>query len=169
MNNLQRWFKQRAPELERFLIGVTLILSTLLIVSQLLMTWGSVRGYLNRVDYLEGAPYYWPEKGYFSGDAGAASEQSVFTGLYWLELNMREGTGSLEVLRNGAVAGVLRSGSLIVYVKPGDRIEVRGEISGSEPATVEVKSVYGLLYPRAGDSIVTFGDNDLIGWVVPRN
>jgi hypothetical protein len=169
VNALQGWFKQHFRRPERCLFGVTLVLTLILIFAQLLMTTGSVRYYLNRVDYLEGSPYRWSEEGFLAKDSGVAPEHGVLGNVYWLELGLREGEGSLEVLRNGVVAAVLEpSGTVIVYVKPGDRIEVRGEPNRDEPAVVEVSSSYGLLYPRVGDSIVTFGDNDLIGWAIPR-
>ncbi|MBS3943062.1 MAG: hypothetical protein KGZ32_02295, partial [Dethiobacter sp.] len=88
-------------------------------------------------------------------------------GVYWIELKLRRGEGPLELLRNGSAAGVLDSENIIVYVNPGDIIELRGETDRGQPAVVEVVSTRGLIYPRVGFQVTTYGDYELIGWAVP--
>jgi hypothetical protein len=60
VNSLQRWFRRRAPRLERFLFICTAVLLALLLVSQLLMLNAKVRRFLSSVDSLEGLPYRGP-------------------------------------------------------------------------------------------------------------
>lgn len=167
MNTLQRWFRQWSMRLERFLFGCTLLCLFLLVTSQLIMTNGKARSYLNRVEFIEGVPYRWPEAEPVPEASGAAPGRPV-EGIYWIELALREGGGTLEVLRNGVTAGVLKREGLVIYVNPGDLMEVRGEAEGG-PAVVEIVSTGGLAYPRAGEKIETYGDYDLIGWAVPKD
>ncbi|MEW5784866.1 MAG: hypothetical protein AB1767_07320 [Bacillota bacterium] len=167
MNFLQRRFIAWSRKVERFLLRLICISLALLLAGQLLMTHDRVRYYLNRLESLEGAPYRWTEELLTSKRLGN-NRQHLFRDLYWIELVLREGDGPLAVLCNGVPAGNLGSQPLLIYVHPGDLIEVSGEESHGLPAVVEVISTFGLLYPRAGDLIETGGDRVLVGWAVPN-
>jgi len=57
---------------------------------------------------------------------------------------------------------------LYVTVEPGDLLEVVGEVPGNIPATIRVVQVLGTLKaPAEGDEIHTFGERDLLAWIVP--
>lgn len=163
MNYLQSWLKKWAPLVERFLCGAVIFATVVVIVSQLMLTNTEIRFRLSRVDYLTGVPYNWLEE---IGVSGAVPD-SAMNGVYWIELKLRRGEGPLELLRNGSAAGVLDSENIIVYVNPGDIIELRGETDRGQPAVVEVVSTRGLIYPRVGFQVTTYGDYELIGWAVP--
>lgn len=168
MNYLQSWFKRWARRLEGYLLAATLSTAALLITGQLIMISPKARYYLNRTEFLEGAPYRWSEE---TGIPGAVLPDgaSALEEIYWIELEMREGEGPLEVLRNGTAVGILESGNIVIYVNPGDILEIRGEITKDQPAVVEVVSTRGLVSPQVGVQVTTYGDYDLIGWAVPRN
>jgi hypothetical protein len=168
VNFLQSWFKRWARRLERHLFQTALIAVAVLIASQLIMINAGARYYLNRTEYLEGAPYRWAAE---DGKPGVfmPEGEGVLEHVYWVELGLREGKGPLEVLRNGAAVGILESGNVIIYVNPGDILEIRGEITQDQPAVVEVISTRGLANPRVGTQVTTYGDYDLIGWAVPQN
>jgi len=163
MNYLQSWLKKWAPSVERFLCGAVILATVLVIVSQLMMTNAEIRFRLSRVDYLTGVPYDWLEE----TAARDAVPDSAMKGVYWIEFKLRRGEEPLELLRNGSAAGVLDSENIIVYVNPGDIIEVRGESTRGQPAIVEVVSTRGLIYPRVGVQAPVYGDYELIGWAVP--
>ncbi len=168
MNFLQSWFKRWSRQLERYLFAAALIMVFLLITGQLLLTNPTARYYLNRTEFLEGAPYHWSEEAYIPGVV-LPEETSAMEGVYWIELGLRAGEGPLEVLRNGTAVGILESANVVIYVNPGDILEIRGEITQDQPAVVEVVSTRGLTNPRVGIQVTTYGDYDLIGWAVPRN
>ncbi len=60
MNYLQRWFRRRAPAVERYLFLCSAVLLALLLAGQLLLVNAKVRRFLSRVDFLEGLPYQGP-------------------------------------------------------------------------------------------------------------
>jgi len=165
VNYLQSWLKKWAHLVERVLFCSAAAAALLIIASQLIMINDQARYHISRVDSLEGKPYDWQE----AVHSGEPSADGVVTQVYWVELGLSQGEGPLEVLRNGAVVGDLERGSIIVYVNPGDIIEVRGDATREEPVTVEVISTRGLINPRAGIQVTTFGDYELIGWAVPKN
>lgn len=166
MDLLERWLNRWAGLLERYLFGSSLLFFSLLVAAQLAMTHPKIRSYLNRVDFIEGVPYRWPEE-ITAPSAGGAPERPC-AGPLWIELCLREGTGNLAVLRNGVTAGFLRPEGIVISVNPGDLLEVCGAVEENRPAVVEVTATGGLELPRAGELIETFGDRDLIGWAVPR-
>lgn len=168
MNFLQSWFIRWAQRLEGYLLSTALVAAAVLIASQLIMTSPKARYYLNRTEYLEGDPYRWSEETEIPGSVSPQGSKTL-KDIYWVELEMCEGEGPLEILRNGDAVGILESGNIVVYVNPGDIIEVRGEVNQEQPAVVEVVSTRGLASPRVGVQVTTFGDYDLIGWAVPRN
>lgn len=170
MNFLQTWFRKWAPRVERCLFGSAFIVAALVFSCQLIMTNARVRSFLNRTESLEGKPYNWLEEvGPGARTTALPGQRASENGVYWVELGLRRGEGSLEVLCNGTPVGTLEAGSLIIYVNPGDLIEVRGEIPRDRPAVVEVVSTRGLVSPQVGTQVTAYGDYDLIGWAIPQN
>jgi len=169
VNFLQNWFKEWAPRVERYLFGAALIVVALIVLSQIIMTNARARFFLNRTESLEGRPYNWFEEVGPGARTTASPGQRAADSIYWIELGLRKGEGPLEVLCNGAPVGILEAGNLIVYVNPGDIIEVRGEITREQPAVIEVVSTRGLSSPQVGTQVMAYGDYDLIGWAIPQN
>jgi hypothetical protein len=75
---------------------------------------------------------------------------------------------TLYLLVNNEVAGQFGDENIYINVQPGDLLEVIGEVSGDMPASVSVVEIYGKLKaPEKGHKIKTFGERDLLAWIVP--
>ena len=170
MDLLQRrlleWFRKG----ERVLLPAAVAGLLLLLCCQLIMTVPKARYYLNPVESLEGAPYQWAEA-LSSTSAWNDSRTHIFEDIYWIECGLRSGCGPLELLCNGERAGTLTAAKpLLIYVRPGDLLEFRGEAVSDETLVVEILSTRGLSYPYPGVQIeAAGGERTLIGWAITGN
>ena len=170
MNLLQSWFREMGAPGGALPVRLCLHRYDAGCLKPVVMTNARVRSFLNRTESLEGMPYNWLEEvGPGVGTTASPGQWAKGNSVYWIELGLRRGEGPLEVLCNGAPVGILEAGNLIIYVNPGDMIEVRGEIDRDQPAVIEVVSTRGLASPQAGTRVTAYGDYDLIGWAIPRN
>jgi hypothetical protein len=160
---IERWFRERTQGFEKLLIRGALCFFALLLVSQALMSFPSVRRTLNIVDRLEGEPFL-P-----AGKDGASPARPVYEREgEFLELALSRGNidGVLEVLVNGETVSVFsQSSTVTVPVRDGDVVEIDGDLPEQE-IEVMVRAVSDhVSSPVAGKKILFFGTAEAVGWV----
>ncbi|NLC12315.1 MAG: hypothetical protein GX767_08715 [Firmicutes bacterium] len=175
-------FKQLAKLVlgfEKFLLQAALILIVILFVGQVLLTHEGVRTILSKVDQLEGdkveintyqdvmtrdviAQNTHREPDYYIILEVLSSESG--------EMALAEGE-FLEICINEEPAATIETEneSVLLAVNPGDLITIEGHLDKKKPAIISIKDIHdGLLHPHKGYSIYTFGEGEILGWVVAK-
>ncbi|GEM_PF-626748 len=175
--DFDRWLHRFVTRIEKILFRLAFLFIVLLFVVQALLLNETTRNYISKTDLFEGEPlpdYVQDVLGgriYRGEEDIILTEEETFTEEAALTIKLLaplETPVELFLLVNGETAARLGEKSVYVNVAPGDLLEVTGEVRGNRPAVVKVVEVHGeLKFPEAGHSITTFGDRDLLAWIIP--
>lgn len=162
--DFDRWLQRFVSRIEKILFRGALLIIVFLFVAQALMTEKNVRLYFSATERLEGEP--------LEGNVQQAFGRSVVEeNKYFLLIETVYPPGNdqtLVILQNGKVSCELTNEPQRLAVAPGDMLEVVGTIAGGAPALVRIEEVEGnLSQPLPGYEIVTFGDRELLAWIIP--
>ncbi|NLX91005.1 MAG: hypothetical protein GXZ07_05380 [Firmicutes bacterium] len=167
--DFDRWLQRFVNTAEKFLFRGALFFIVMLFIVQALMTEENIRRYLSTTDQLEGEPLAENIQEAFSGSF--LTNKDVPGEEYALIIEAVQPPGSereLFILLNGKIAAELKNEPLKLAVSPGDMLEVIGNVTGGTPAVVRIKEVHGTLSePMPGYEIVTFGERELLAWIIP--
>jgi hypothetical protein len=171
--DFDKWLQRFVTGIEKFIFRIALAFVVLLFVVQAVLLDGDLRALFSKTDKLEGKPLQDAQD--VIGRKMAGEVQPVINGQeeeITLELELLpppEVSPKLFLLLNNEVAGSFGEGNnLKVSVRPGDLLEVTGEVPGDIPATIRIVGVYGKLKaPKKGDEIKTFGERELLAWIIP--
>ncbi len=166
--DFDRWLQRFVSKIEKILFRGALVFIVFLFIVQALMTEENIRRYLSPTDRLEGKPLEENVQDVFSSNVEkgfyAEEEYSLVVEAVCPPGHDQE----LFILRNGKVAGELADEPLSLDVAPGDMLEVVGTVTGGTPAVVRIKEVHGeLSEPLPGYEMTTFGERELLGWILP--
>lgn len=159
MNGFEKWFSKATQRFEKSLFKLAVFMILLVIFSQYLMTFDTIRRIINPVDRLEGErieQVFQPEYTHAQAD--------LYIELV-LEAEGEVEPGLVKVLVNQVEKAVFRDRRVLLQVKEGDMIEIDGQELG-EPVTIRIIEVHGSVKtPLVGHAVTTFGTNELLGWV----
>lgn len=156
--------------LEQIVFRITLFFVVVVFIAQAVLLNYNLGPYLNSGEGFEGMGLLGELQQVIGGrlerdEASAAMEQAV---LIELITPPGEPAPRLTLLVNGKAYSSIDEAELYVPVSPGDLLEVEGYVYGSQPAVVRIAEVYGELQkPQKGWEITTFGDRELISWILP--
>lgn len=166
--DFDRWLQRFVNKTEKFLFRGALFFIVMLFIVQALMTEENIRRYLSATDQLEGEPLAENIQEAFSGSLVKNEDQPGEYAVVIEAVHPPGGNQELFILLNGKVSGELKNEPLTLAVAPGDMLEVIGNVTGGTPAVVRIKEVYGALSePLSGYEIVTFGERELLAWIIP--
>lgn len=172
MGDFDKWFRRFARRVEKALFNLILCLLLLLFISQAIMTNPSIRHYLSTIERLEGLPIMHKIQGNDTMEVGISSSSPENKQKYHLVLEVSYPGGKqlpLDILINGNPQHSPAGKYAVLSVEAGDLLEIKGDVVGKEPVVLKVLAADGLQSPAVGKTIETFGDTDLIGWVVPAS
>lgn len=167
-----KWLQRFTGKLERVVFRFTMILVVLLFVVQAILLNNYLLPYLGYNAHIERNEIIEDIQKVISGrieeeEAITTEEQAIV-----IELIPPPGEAQPELflLVNGEPYAALISGEkLYLPVSPGDLLEVSGNVYGTEPAIIRIADVYGKLQaPQKGKEIITFGEKELIAWIIPK-
>jgi hypothetical protein len=167
-----KWLQRFTGKLERVLFRFTMILVVLLFVVQAIHLNGYLRIYLGNNAYLERYTIIEDIQQVISGSVEREKALTVEEQAIVLELIPSPGKmqPELYLIINGEPYTPFVSGErLYLPVSPGDLLEVSGNVYGNMPAIIRIADVYGKLQsPQKGKEIITFGEKELIAWIIPE-
>ncbi|RJX23672.1 MAG: hypothetical protein C4554_10385 [Dethiobacter sp.] len=170
--DFDRWLQRFVTAIEKIIFRVALALVVLLFIVQAMLINGNLRLFLSKTDRMEGKPVLQNIQDVMGRKiTGAERPVSPAHEEITLVLELRSPPGiscNLFLLVNNQVAGQFGEENISITVQPGDLLEVIGEVSGETPAAIRVVEVYGKLKaPGKGHEIKTFGERDLLAWIIP--
>ena len=155
--------------MEKILFRLVLVMLAVLFVIQAVLTNEDYRQYFNQTEALEGEPIIQEIQdaiGRTVAPGNTLPGQEIIVTIQLV--SPPEIVPELFLLINNRVAGKLGELPFEVTVMPGDRLEVFGNVPGNEPAKVKIIHIQGEVdIPKTGDSIATFGDREVLTWIVP--
>lgn len=167
--NYDKWLQRFTGRIERIVYRITLLFVVLLFLVQAVLLNDSFRPYLSYTDR-------------FEGKAILEELQEVITNNVERRMNgISETAVLLEMIPppdapppdltlyvNGKPYASFKENQLYLPVSAGDMLEIEGDIYGSTPAVIRIAEVYGdLEAPEKGMEIFTFGEKELIAWIIP--
>jgi len=162
--DFDRWLQRFVSRIEKFLFRGTLLFIVFLFVVQALMTQNTIRQLFSTTDQFEGRPLIEEVQEAFGRSIIEENRYAVLIEAVYPPGNAQ----TLIILQNGKVSGELTDEPLRLAVNPGDMLEVFGSVAGGTPAVVRVKKVEGSLsQPLPGYEIATFGERELLAWIIP--
>lgn len=164
--DFDRWLQRFVTAIEKIIFRTALALVVLLFIVQALLMNGNLRQYLSITDKIEGQPVKEEIQEVMAVPAGELQEEVTLV----LELiDPPKSPFTLYLLINNKVAAQFGKENICINVRPGDMLEVLGEVPGNVPATIRIKEIYGnIKAPRKGHEIKTFGERDLLAWIIPE-
>ena len=167
-----KWLQRFTGRLERVVFRLTMILIVLLFVVQAVILNDYLRPYLGNNDQFEDNAIMDDIQKVISGSVEQGYNFTIEEQAIVLELIPPPGEmqPELYLLVNGEPYTALLSGErLYLPVSPGDLLEVSGNVYGTKPAIIRIADVYGKLQaPQKGKEIITFGEKELIAWIIPK-
>ena len=167
-----KWLQRFTGRLERVVFRFTMILVVLLFVVQAILLNNYLLPYLGYNAHIERNAIIEDIQKVISGSI--EEEEAITTEEQAIELELIPPPGEVQpelfLLVNGEPYAALISGEkLYLPVSPGDLLEVSGNVYGTEPAIIRIADVYGKLQaPQKGKEIITFGEKELIAWIIPK-
>ncbi len=167
-----KWLQRFTSRVERIAYRLTLLFVVLLFLVQAVLLNDYLRPYLNYTDRYEGRALLEDLQKVISRNVimDEIITESAETALL-LELIPPPGEipPELTVIVNGKPHALLGGEQLYLPVSPGDLLEVEGYVYGSNPAVIRIAEVYGELQaPQKGREITTFGEKELVAWIIPQ-
>ena len=172
--DFDKWLQRFVTNLEKIIFRIALAFVVLLFVVQAVLLNGNLRVLFSKTDQLEGKPLENAQDVFgrkVTGEEQLAllHEQEEEVRLELALISPPGVSPELFLLLNNEIVGSWReNNNLQVSVKPGDLLEIVGEVPGEIPATIKVVEVYGKLkVPEKGYAIQTFGERELLAWIIP--
>ncbi|NMB35580.1 MAG: hypothetical protein GX989_04755 [Firmicutes bacterium] len=169
-----RWLQRFVTTLEKIIFRAALAFVVLLFVVQAVLLNGNLRVLFSKTDQLEGEPFEKTQDVF--GKKVTGEKQPPLPPEQEEEISIEVALFSppginpeLYLLRNNDIVGSWQENkNLRVDVKPGDLLEVVGDVPGEIPATIKVVKIYGeLKAPETGHAIQTFGEREFLAWIIP--
>lgn len=172
--DFDKWLQRFVTNLEKIIFRTALALVVLLFVVQAVLLNGNLRVFFSKTDQLEGEPLEKTQDVFGRKTSGEkqpplppGQEEEIC-----LEVALippPDISPELFLLRNNEIVGSWREDkNLRVNVKPGDLLEVVGEVPGEIPAAIKIVEIYGeLRAPERGHTIQTFGEREFLAWIIP--
>lgn len=167
-----KWLQRFTTKVERIVFRFTLIVVVLLFLVQAVMMNDQLRPLLSYTDRLEGTALKEELQKVISGrleqvESDTMEEKPAV--LIELIPPAGEKPPDLTLFLNGKPYFSMGEEILYLPVTAGDLLEVAGQVYGNNPAKVRIVDVYGNLQaPVKGREILTFGDKELIAWIIPK-
>ncbi len=167
--DFDRWLQRFVTAMEKIIFRTALALVVLLFIVQALMINESFRQYMSITDKIEGDPVKENiREAMAKASSGEIRTQEEVTLVLEL-VDPPQSPFTLYLLVNNKVAAQLGEKDITINVRSGDMLEVVGEVQGGVPVTIRIKEIYGnIKAPRKGDEIKTFGERDLLAWIIPE-
>lgn len=172
--DFDKWLQRFVTNLEKIIFRTALAFVVLLFVVQAMLLNENLRVLFSKTDQLEGKPLE-NARDVFGGII-TGEEQPALSLKQEKEINLElimvpppDVLPELFLLLNNEIVGSWQENEkLQVNVKPGDLLEVVGEVPGDIPATIKVTEIYGKLKaPERGHTIQTFGEREFLAWIIP--
>ncbi len=167
-----KWLQRFTSRVERIVYRMTLVFVVLLFFVQAVLLNDYLRPYLNYADRFEGSVLFEDLQKVIAGNVGTGELSSFEETAVLLELipPPDQISPELTVTVNGKPRALLGDEKLYLPVSPGDLLEVEGYVYGSLPAVIRIADIYGELQaPQKGREITTFGEKELVAWIIPRS
>jgi hypothetical protein len=172
--NFDRWLQRFVTRGEKILFRLTLAFVVLLFIVQAVFLEKDFRHFFSKTEQLEGEPLVEDTQEVFGkGDYDEVRRLGVPGEHHKMALVLQlvpppEQEAELFLLLNNEVVSRLGDENLYLPVDPGDMLEIVGTVNGGNPAVVKVLEVIGgISAPAAGHEITTFGERELLAWIVP--
>ena len=165
-----KWLQRFTGSVERIVYRLTLAFVVILFLAQAVLLNDHLRPYLNYTDRFEGRALLEDLQKVIAGNVGRSESNGFKEMAVLLELIPPPGEAppDLTIIVNGVPQAYLGEEKLYLPVLPGDLIEVEGYVYGNTPAVIRISDVYGdLRAPQEGREIITFGDKELVTWIIP--
>ncbi len=166
-----KWLQRFASRIESFVFRFVLSLIVLLFVVQAVLMNDYLRPLLGYTDQLEGKVLHEELQKVIAGRVEQTRKQPLEEMAVVIELipPAEEKLPELTIFVNGTPRATLGRETIYLPVAAGDLLEVGGQVYGSKPATIRIVDVRGdLLAPVKGSEMLTFGEKELIAWIIPR-
>ena len=166
--DFDRFLGRFVTRMEKIMFRLVLVMLAALFVIQAVLINEDYRSLLNNTESFEGEPLNQEIQDVF----GQTSPQGITHVGEEVFLTIElippfEVDPELFLLVNNRVVGRLGEHPLNISASPGDMLEVFGDVPGENPAIVRIIDVRGKVdSPEAGDEITTFGDRELLAWIV---
>ncbi len=169
-----KWLQRFVTNMEKIIFRTTLIFVVLLFIVQAMLLNGDLRTIFSKTDQLEGKPLgstqdVFSRKVIEKEQAALSPRGKEEASLELALIPPPDIFPELFLLLNNEIVGSWqKNNNLRVNVRPGDLLEIAGEVPGGIPATIEVVEVYGnLKAPKKGYAIQTFGEREFLAWIIP--
>jgi hypothetical protein len=165
-----KWLQRFTSRIERIVYRLTLLFVVLLFLVQAVLLNDYLRPYISYTDRFEGKALLEDLQKVIAGNVGVGEINRFEEPALLLELIPPPGEipPDLTVIVNGKPQAQLSGDKLYLPVSPGDLLEVEGFVYGSNPAVIRIADVYGELQaPQKGREITTFGEKELVAWIIP--
>ncbi|MGI6328294.1 MAG: hypothetical protein ACOX1I_04990 [Dethiobacteria bacterium] len=173
--DFDKWLERFVTKVEKIVFRLALGMVVLLFLIQALLMEDDARLFLSKTQQFEGIPVMEniqdvigkkvvEEKASPVITAEKAEEKALV-----LRLLPPEGV-SIELFLqvNNRIAAQFGDADIYVRVEAGDILELVGEVPGNTPATVKIVKVYGdLRAPEEGLEVYSFGEKELLAWIIP--
>ncbi|NMB41539.1 MAG: hypothetical protein GX996_06365 [Firmicutes bacterium] len=174
--DFDRWLQRFVTAIEKIIFRVALVFVVLLFIVQAVLLNGDLRLFLSKTDKVEGKPVMQEAEARETMGRKIITEKTQSSYLtqegITLVLELKappEGSCTLYLLINNEVVEQFGNESICVNVQPGDLLEVIGKVSGDRPASISIVEIHGKLKsPEKGYELKTFGERDLIAWIIPE-
>jgi hypothetical protein len=169
--DFDKWLQRFVTGIEKIIFRLALALVVLLFLVQALLTEEDSRLFLSKTDQFEGKPL--TENIHDVISRRVIGEEKVTVPVeepaLLLKLIPPKGISpELFLLINNEIFAQFGETNIYVTVEAGDLLELVGEVPGNVPAVVQVVQVYGnLKTPQKGDEVKTFGERELLAWIIP--
>ncbi len=174
--DFDKWLERFVTKVEKIIFRLALGMVVLLFLIQALLTDDDARLFLSKTQQFEGIPVVKniqdaggektvEEKTSPVSTAIKADEEKALV----LRLLPPEGVAiELFLQINNRIAAKLGETDIYVAVEEGDILELVGKVPGNTPAAVKVVKVYGgLRAPEEGLEVYSFGEKELLAWIIP--
>ena len=165
-----KWLQRFTSKVERIVYRVTLLFVVLLFLVQAVLLNDYFRPYLSYTDRFEGRPLLEDLQEVIAETVERGTINGFEEPAVLLELIPPPDSPypDLTLIVNGKPYAPFTEENIYLPVSPGDLLEVDGNIYGSNPAVIRIAEVYGdLQAPEKGLEIVTFGEKELVSWIIP--
>lgn len=172
--DFDKWLQRFVTKVEKIIFRLALGLVVLLFLVQAFLMEDDARLFLTKTDQLEGIPVMDSiqdvlGRGMLKEETRPAIKEKDEETALAIKLIPPEGVSvKLYLQVNNRIAAQLGETDIYVPVKPGDLLELVGNVPGNTPARVKIVKVYGdLQAPEEGCEVTTFGEKELLAWIIP--
>ncbi|MGI6318667.1 MAG: DUF5359 family protein [Firmicutes bacterium] len=173
--DFDKWLQRFVTKVEKIIFRLALGLVVLLFLIQTLLMEDDARLFLSKTHQFEGIPVMENiqdvigKKIVEEETSPVTAEEKAEEKALVLRLLPPEGVSiELFLLINNKIYAQFGEADIYVTVEPGDILELVGEVPGNTPATVKIVKVYGeLRAPKEGLEVNSFGEKELLAWIIP--